>query len=245
MNHAYEVLAPILGIVNALALLCVLVFLLLGPLARFWMVFFYVAWELLATAALSIADFFYHGSTQMAGAAQTPANKLYARLYWTNDVLVDLLRFILVIVLLYKATEGATKRAPKGLLALLVLAMAVLPFVLFHPSFDPWPRGAFFNSTSELMNFGAALMNLMLWAALIASRRRDPQLLMVSTGLGIVVTGTAIAYGIRHFIGQSNFGSIGYFFLNLTQLAGWLIWCRAFWPVHASRQALNNALPSS
>src|SRR5271170_2304188 len=190
MNHAYEVLAPVLGIGNAVALLGVLVLLLLGPLAKFWVVFLYVAWELLATATLTLADYFYHGSTLMAGAAQTPANKLYARLYWTNDVIVDLLRFILVIVLIHKATEGS-RRAPRGLLIGLVVAVVVLPYLLFHPVFDPWPKGAFFNSTSELMNFGAALMNLMLWAALIASKRRDPQLLMVSTGLGIVVTGTA------------------------------------------------------
>jgi hypothetical protein len=241
MNHAYEVLAPVLGIGNALALLCVLVFLSLGPLRKFWVVFLYVAWELLATATLSIADIYYHGSTHMVGAAQTAANRFYARLYWTNDVAVDLLRFILVIVLIRKAAEG-TKRAPRGVLIGLIVAMVVLPFLLFHSAFDPWPSSAWFNSTSELMNFGAAIMNLMLWAALIASRKRDPQLLMVSAGLGIVVTGTAISYGVRHLIGNSAFGTVGYFLLNLTQLGGWLIWCRAFWPAPRARRALDTAL---
>lgn len=243
MNHAYEVLAPVLGIANALALLAVLVFLLLGPLRKFLIVFVYVAWELLATATLTIADVFYHGSTQMAGATQTAANKLYARLYWTNEVIVDLFRFILVIVLIQRATD-TTKRAPRGLLGGLIVAVVVLPFVLFHPEFNPWPKSAFFVSASELMNFGAAIMNLMLWAALIASKKRDPQVLMVSAGLGIVVTGSAISYGVRHLIGQSAFGAAGYFLLNLTQLAGWLIWCRAFWPTRRTQPPLESAVPS-
>ncbi len=227
MNHAYEIVAPFLGAVAAAALFLVLVFLAISPLRRkFWIILAYVSWELIATAALTILDVLYHGS---AKGPPTEATRLYARLYWSNDVLVDLFRFVLVIVLIYRASEGTTKRVSGRMLTALVVAMIVLPFVLFHPTFQPFPHATWFNSTSELLNFGAAIMNLMLWATLIASRNRDPKLLMVSAGLGVVVTGTAIAYGAEFLIGTAGFGTMS-FFMNLTQLAGWAIWCWAFWP---------------
>ena len=230
MNHAYDLLAPVLSIGSAIALAVAMVLLLLGPLRRkYWIILAYAAWELFATVVLTIADVLFHGSARMAGPAQTAANKLYARLYWTNDVLVDLFRFVLVMVLIYKAS-GNTRRVSGRVLSALVVAMIALPFVLFHPTFTPFPRAAWFNSTSELLNFGAAIMNLMLWATLIASRSRDPQLLMVSAGLGIVVTGTAISYGIHFLTGEGEFGAVGSLFMNLTQLGGWLVWCWAFRP---------------
>jgi hypothetical protein len=253
MNHVYDVLAPYLGIGSAIALSLVVVFLLLSPLRRkFWIILAYAAWELFATAALTLADVAFHGSSTM-GQAQTAANKLYARLYWTNDVLVDLFRFVLVMVLIYKASGDATKRVSGRVLTGLVVAMMILPFVLFHPTFRPFPRAAWFNSTSELLNFGAALMNLMLWGTLIASRSRDEKILMVSAGLGIVVTGTALSYGLNFLMGQGGFGPVGYLFMNVTQLAGWAVWCWAFRPAGAGKstpkplaeQSIENLNPTN
>jgi len=244
MNHVYEVLAPFLGIGNAVALFLVLIFLLLSPLRRrFWIILAYVSWELFATATLTVLDVLFQGAARMSGPTQTAHNRLYARLYYSNDVLVDLFRFVLVILLIYRASEGATKRVSGRALAGLVVLMIVLPFVLFHPTFNPFPKPPWFNSTSELLNFGAAIMNLMLWATLIASRNRDTKLLMVSAGLGVVVTGTAIAYGVQILAGQGAFGTMS-FFMNLTQLAGWTLWCWAFRPAGAALVQPGGAVPS-
>ena len=123
----------------------------------------------------------------------------------------------------------------------------VLPFLVFPMGSAVWPKGTWFNSTSELLNFGAAIMNLVLWGALLADRKRDPQLAVVSVGLGVVVTGAAISYGLRHFVPLGAI-FVPNLFLMLTQLTGWIIWCRAFWPaparVPASDPAPGNALPS-
>lgn len=236
MSSFYDALAPVLGVGAALALLVALVFVLLGSFRRYRIVAAYIAWELFATAALTIADVMLHGS---AVGASGGGVKLYARLYWTNDVIEDLFRFVLVTVLIYRASDGPRRISPK-LLAAVVLAVTILPFVLFHTNARPlqlgslaipFPSSAWFNSASEMLNFGAAIMNLMLWATLIASRKRDPLLLLVSAGLGVVVTGTAIAYGFRHLVGAGQLGALMSFFLNLTQMAGWTIWCWAFRPV--------------
>jgi hypothetical protein len=166
------------------------------------------------------------------------AGKQYARLYWTNDVIEDVLRFVLVAVLIFRVA-GSTPML-KRVLSGLVLLMMVLPFILFQPVFPPiksptlfpawYPRGPWFNSTSQLLNFGAAIINVILWGALIQAKKRDPQVLAVSIGLGILVTGTAISYGIRHFAPRGDLTAALNLLLNLLQLAVCVIWCRAFWP---------------
>ena len=239
MSRVYDFLAPLLGVSTSLALLCVLFLIVKGRFGKYWIVFVYGLWELLATIGFTVADAMVKGTTTTTAATRTVGQMWYARIYWANDVLVDLFRFVLVIVLLYRAAEGM-KRVPGKVLAGIVVVMIVLPFLLFpmntrtapeDPFHLPYPRASWFNSTSELLNFGAAIMNLMLWATLAASRKRDPQILGVSLGLGIVVTGAALAYGIRHLLGAREVAAIDNLFLNLTQLAGWVIWCRAFWPI--------------
>jgi hypothetical protein len=231
VTQVYDFLAPVLGVGCGVALLLLVVFLVIGPTRKFWVVLLYVSWELLATIVLTLADLYLHGTTQVDRA--TYASRLYARLYWNNDVIEDLLRFVLVTVLIYKVV-GSSKPLLGRVLSGLVLVMIVLPFILFHPTFRPFPPGAWYNSASQLLSFGAAIMNLILWGALIQSRKRDPQTLAVSIGLGILVTGTAVSYGLRHFAPQGGYVAAINLFLNLTQLAAWLIWCRAFWPARSA-----------
>lgn len=253
VNRAYDFLAPALGIGVALALVVVLVFLFLGRFRKYWIIGAYVVWELLAAAAMTIADLYLHGSESMPHASQTEANRWYARLYWSTDIVDDLFRLVLVIVLIYLASAGG-KRVSGRLLTGLVVLIMVLPFLLFSPNWRPvavgsvqvpFPGAAWFQSASELLNFGAAIMNLMLWATILASKRRDPQLITVSAGLGIVVAGTAIAYGTRHLLGESQLGAVGFLFMNLAQLFGWIIWCVAFRPVLRHTNRLNPAVESA
>ncbi|GEM_PF-1243213 len=250
MSRFYELAAPLLemGIVGILVL--VLVFLISGRFYRYWAVLAYVVWEIVANLAFTVADILYHGS--WSAQRYTTAQLLYARLYWTNDVLVDLFRFVLIILLIYMASEGS-KRVSGFVLGTIVLAALVLPFALFDRNIRmievgamrlPFPTTLWFQSTSELLNFGAAIMNLILWTRLLASRQRDPQIVLVSLGLGIVVTGTAMAYGVRHLIGNQEFKAVGYLIMNLSQLLGWLVWCRAFWPAAKTQEAVKSPVSS-
>jgi len=50
-------------------------------------------------------------------------------------------------------------------------------------------------------------------------------------GIGSAGHRSAIYNGMRHFIPIGPFRWIPDVFLMLTQLAGWTIWCHAFWPV--------------
>jgi len=236
MSYVYG----LLDIANGLVLLVVLVLILRGSFRKYWALAGYVTWELIANTALTSFDLLYNGAA-LGNGAPASAVKLYARLYWSNDVIVDLFRFILVIVLTYRATSAGARSPLIGRSLAGVVALAIgLPFLLFPMGSQPWPRSAWFNSTTELLNFGAAIMNLVLWGALLANRKRDHQLTVVSIGLGVVVTGAAISYGIRHLIPVEAI-FLPNLFLMLTQIAGWTIWCRAFWPVPAPHPAPDPA----
>jgi hypothetical protein len=83
-----------------------------------------------------------------------------------------------------------------------------------------------------VLNFGAAVMNLALWTALIGNKKRDRQLLTVSAGLGVAVAGAAIGFGLRQFtvVGGGAREVVNLLLLPLIHVVGVFIWCRAFWP---------------
>src|SRR5579862_1893268 len=153
----------LLAIIGGGVLLFAFVRLLMGPVRRFWAVLIYVGFALLGNFGLTIADVLYSAPDQRL---------FYAHLYWTNEVVLDVLLFLVVMVLTYQAMpEGPHRKKVARLLAGIAVAALVLPLLLFHPNFTPWPTTQWFNSTAEVLNFGAAVMNLALWGALIATRR--------------------------------------------------------------------------
>src|SRR5579863_7802600 len=154
------------------------------------------------------------------------ASALYHKLYWTSDLVLDFLLFLMVITLTHRAVAGNPLLRPFARMLFLVVAAAiVLPFILFHPLF----QFGWFRHTSQLLSLGAALMNLVLWTAIIGTRDRDPQLMSVSAGLGVAVTGVAITYGLLQFT-PVNLRWLPDLFKSLTQVGGMAIWCWAFWP---------------
>ena len=201
----------------SLAVQCVLVVLLLrGHVRQYPFLLFYSVLQL-ALAASETVVLRSYGT----------ASNLYVKLYWTDEVILDLLLFLMVILLVYRALEGSPLRAMMGrLLAAVVLIALVVPFILFSARrFST----AWFNGTSQLLNFGAALLNLGLWTALVGTRKRDPLLLSVSAGLGIAVTGAAIAYGLRQFtMAGGAMRDLANLLKTVTYLASVLIWCWAF-----------------
>jgi hypothetical protein len=217
IRSVYDVLA----VVAWAGILALFLFLLFGPRRKFWALALYAGWGLIGDLALTLFDL----------RRTPPQHVLYSHLYWTNEVLVALLLFLVVVVLTHQVTPQGQARARIDRFLILAGAFVLaLPFLALHPSFHPWPSGRWFNGTAEILNFGAAIMNLALWGALIVSRQRDPQLFKVSAGLGVRLAGAALSYGIRHFVPVGVSDAAPNLLLMFTQIAGWLILCWAFWP---------------
>ncbi len=164
-----------------------------------------------------------------------PRSRLFYHLFWTDEIGLDLVLFFILIVLTYRAMEGSPAQAAMGrMLGAVIAIVMALPFVLFKGAFV---KTAWFDHMSQLLNFGAALLNLGLWTALLGSGKRDPQLLTVSAGFGVVATGVATSFGLRrlvHFPGAGS-NSLAWMSANLVfvaaHLGGALILCWAFRPV--------------
>jgi hypothetical protein len=210
--------------VSAVLQLSLVVLLLRGPVRRYWLLLLYSCAQLIAIVADGIA-------LSTAGVRSV----LYNNVYWTGDVMHELLLFLLVITLTYSVMEGNPLRPGVGrMLSVIGVAAAALPFVLYHPYFT----SVWFLHTSQLLSFGAAFMNLLLWTAILGRKgKRDHQLLLVSAGVGVAVTGLAVGYGLLQFMNSETLRGVADLFKALTQVAGNVIWCWAFWPAFADRQA--------
>jgi len=155
----------------------------------------------------------------------------YRRLYWTDHVTLDLLLFLVVIAFTYAALQDNPLR-PKAakVLGVIVALTLALPFAMLH-SYYRVRYGFFtsqwFNHASQIWNFGAAIMNLVLWTALLSNRRRDPQLVALSIGVGIATASAAIAWGARQWLPQADRWPVDSF-MTVTHLASLLLWCWVF-----------------
>ena len=195
-----------------------LILLFRGPLTRYFPLFLYLFTLLGIT---SVLGWVYR--------TQGASNEMYFNVYWGGEILNDLLLFFLVISLTIRALEGNPLR-PKmvQMLAIVLIAVLVIPFVLFDSSIfgRRWNQ-----SVAQLLNFGAGVMNLALWSALLLSRQRDRQLLTVSAGLGVTVAGAALTLGVRQFTHQDDLlRTITDVVYRVSQIASPLIWCWAFRP---------------
>jgi hypothetical protein len=149
---------------------------------------------------------------------------VYRNVYWTGELILDFLLFLMVITMTNKALEGSPLHGATTRMLWGVVAVAILvPFVVFHPLFT----SLWFMHATQLLSLGAAVLNLLLWTALLGRRNRDPQLLLVSAGLGVAVTGVAIAYGFFQFL-SAGLQWLAEQFRGVTQVGSLLVWCWAF-----------------
>jgi hypothetical protein len=166
----------------------------------------------------------------------------YRYVFWTDEVVTDALLFLIVIALIYRATEGTNFRRPaERLLSGVVILALLLPFVVFP---RPYYSSHWFNGASQFLNFAAAVMNLLLWTALLATPKRDLQLMTVSTGLGISVTGAAISYGLLSAIHKPElreFLRLCYVLFHMLCLP---VWCWAFRPGATNKPSAREEVAS-
>ena len=100
----------------------IVVFLLFGPVRRYAFVLGYCVLQLFTSVLeMVISREFGHSS------------KRYWRVFWSDEIALDLLLFFILMLLTHRAMEGSPLRAAMQKLLGAVAAMVVaLPFVLYH-----------------------------------------------------------------------------------------------------------------
>jgi hypothetical protein len=133
-------------------------------------------------------------------------------------------------------------------IAIIVVATPVLPFAMLHNHHSKmygFFTSKWFSHTIQIWSFGAAIMNLVLWAALLTSRRRDLQLVTLSIGVGIATSSAAIVWGARQWLPQADRWPLDGF-MTVAHLATLLVWCWVFRPKAAGHSGgTSSAKPPS
>jgi hypothetical protein len=194
-----------------------LVFLLLrGSFRKYPIFFVYILGQLIADS-LEIFAFYHFGHDSSS----------YRTFYWTNEITVALLLFLVVITFTYEALKDNPLRPKAGnILATIAVLTLASPFILFQSRIFTYK---WFNSTDQMLNFGGAIMNLVLWGALLANRRRDPQLLNISMGVGIAATSAAMIWGARLWFSDQHRWPLDTFAV-LMHAVSLLLWIWVFRP---------------
>jgi hypothetical protein len=189
MTQVFQLVAYLFGLPLELMVIAVL---LRGEYKRYPFIFLYAVVDFLTTVIEIPSSLAYFSRT-------AAATKFWARLFWFNERIMQVLVFLVVISLVYKATEqlGRPRRTLlTGIICGTVLVAAISFWAHYYDSTLVGPFGYMTPWTRDL-NFAAVVLDLGLWVLLIGARQKDRKLLMVTGALGIQFTGAAIAQALR------------------------------------------------
>ncbi len=197
--------------------------LLRGPWRKQPLIFFYCI-ALFLTTTLEVA-------TSMA--ARTGAHTLarsWRVYYWIDGAILQTLVFCVVISLIYQATRKAgTGPSLRRALVIGAVLIWIISFV--------WHRGSWHALSSWMtlisrdLSFAAVILDLLLWSTLIARKKKDLELLMLSGGLGIEFTGSAIGQSVRQLAQSGRHANValaGSTLVVVSSLMCLYIWWQAF-----------------
>jgi hypothetical protein len=172
--------------------------LLRGPYRRFPFVFLYAIAGFLATIAeVPLYLSYYSGN-------KASQQKL-VKLYWLNEGILQVLVYVLVMSLLYYATAAIKPRkVVRGSLIWGAVLFAAVSFLIHYDPAAGRKIGTWMTPWTRDLNVCAEILDLTLWAMLLARRDRDHRLLMLSGALGIKFTGEAIGAALRHVADLRN-----------------------------------------
>jgi hypothetical protein len=163
-----------------------------GPYRLFPLVFIYAA----ATFVTTLVEIPPYTESFLTGNAEIWSRA--AKIYWINEWILQVLVFAVVINLIDQATSGSRwRRVVRAGLAAGALLFAGTSF-LFHYHPPPVKFGIWMTPWTRDLSFGAAILDMGLWMMLIAARKADRRLLLISGALGLQFTGEAIGEAIRY-----------------------------------------------
>ena len=160
----------------------------------------------------------------------TIATREYVKWYWRDEVVIEVLILGVVINLAYYATSKLESRR----IVRMVLIAGGFLFVGISLLIDYDPNvffGRWATKWVSQIKFCAAILDLALWAMLIAARKKDYRLLMLSCGLGIMFTGEAIGESLRNLATRNEthvLSTIGGLLVMVVNTVLLYIWWRAF-----------------
>jgi hypothetical protein len=162
-----------------------------------------------------------------------PHSSIQSVYYWTDEVILDVLVFCVVIAFIDRAAQDAPQRpiARQWLIA----GAAIISLVSFW-AHSGQNLNRQWTLVSRDLNLCAVGLDVILWSVLIAARRPNRRLLLLSGGLGLQLTGAIMGASLRNLSRRTSFA--GSMLEVITGLLGLYIWWRALKPSLATQQSL-------
>jgi len=166
-----------------------------------------------------------------------------ATYYWVDETIRQVLIFAVVISFIYLATANLKSRplVRFSLIAGAVLLAATSFFIHYNVHAGAGDKWTWMTLWIRDLDFSAAILDLLLWALLLGSRRRNSTLLMLSGGLGIQFTGEAVGQSLRYLVRWPL--SPGDIIDLLTNLTGLWVWWQALKLAPVPQPPVAIALP--
>ncbi len=139
--------------------------------------------------------------------------KSWQQYFYYDELLRQTGILAIVVSLILMATPPGPKRGP---FARLVVAGAVLFWIISLYACYNQMLGHWMNAFDRNLSFGSAILNFLLWTRILVQRKRDRQILMISSGLGLQMAGQAIGMSLialsrNYWIVGSNIAVISSF----------------------------------
>jgi hypothetical protein len=211
------------GLVIGLPLQLLLIGTLLrGGYRRYPFLFAYVVGDFMTTVVEVPSAVGYYRGSQWAAFA-------FPAVHWFNVVVMQVLVYAVVMSLIYQATGALRARriVRASLIAGAMLFAGISFLIHWNPALN---RGSFMTPWIRDLNFCSSVLDLALWALLIAAREKDHRLLLLSGGLGIQFTGEAVGESTRDLAMRSHsrpISLLGNALIMLTNLLFLYIWWQA------------------
>jgi hypothetical protein len=119
----------------------------------------------------------------------------YRLFFYRNAAIRQFLLFTVVVSLIDKALEAKPYRfRVRGFLMTAVVGTIALSYYIHS---DTYKFSLLMTKITRDLMFGSVGLTLLLWSTLIASKKKDDQLLMITGGLGLQFTMEAIGQSLR------------------------------------------------
>ena len=156
--------------------------------------------------------------------------------YWANEIILDVLVFCLVIAFIDEASHYSRQRPVPRRWLILLSALIFCGSFVTH-------RGSHLNRQMTLvsrdLNICAVILDLVLWSLLMTARRPNRQLLLLSGGLGLQLTGAIMGESLRHL--SHRLFMTGTLLEVTTGFLGLYIWWRALRRDYPVEHQVNRA----
>jgi hypothetical protein len=155
---------------------------------------------------------------------------LYVRTYWIAEQILLPLIYAVVISLIYESSISLRSR--RMVRTLVIVGALLFAGITFLIHFDgKIGVGQWMTPWTQKLNFGAAILDLGLWAMLIGSRKKDQRVLILSGALGIQFTGEAIGESFRNMAQARHIRWLSYsasLWIVATNIIFLYMWWQAF-----------------